>query len=436
MTTIDDIRSYLSQHILKSGEQLDPPNDREVAPFLIDMDMIRKTARTFRKVGVVTVSVEDWSNDQSEPDRSLLKWTIGKRAVLPESQQTFQWLREGWIMKELRFQRDGRTVDQIYYRMGFRLFSYLYQKADQKHSEHVQQLSRYQDEAQLLLDSLIFHDPNRSALLSTLKHRISESLGWGLEELVATRWFPLNWNIPKRIKFLTFCLAFLKITSSKNVFDWKEIGSYYYEVIGGSKAFDLYQHDFIMNLENWSECSADSMGYISSGKITPLYFAGHLSGTWSVFLPGPVHALTDLSISQGQYHTNASILWLVENRGILTRMAAEADFVADTGSLIVCVDGHLRTSHRIFLMKLLAQSNLKQVILWSDYDEHGLMISREMADVVSSFSLRTKWICHNHAVVTRWSDYEQYMGILLQASRMEQEQIVGEAEEWKRWIQY
>ncbi|BBH22499.1 hypothetical protein Back11_38440 [Paenibacillus baekrokdamisoli] len=437
MIAIENVFEYVSQYIIKSGEQLDTDNYTRITSSVVEVGIVKWTARTFRKVGTLTLSLTaHLQEDNQTPDMPLLKWTLGKRAIIEDDLQAFEWINMGWIMKEMRFERDGRTIERVHYRMGYRLFVYLQNKIDQEQQERIRQFASYQLEAQKVLKDLVSNNREREAILSLLTHHVSVSMYWKVEELAGSDLLPLSWSTVKKIKFLLFLLAFIMISSCKAAFDWKEIGAQYYGGIGGSKAFDDYKDEFISSLEEWSGQSAEILGLISPGKITPLYFAGHLSGHWSCYQAGPVHALTDLSIAQDQYSTDATTLWLVENRGILTRLAAERDFLRETGSLIVCVDGHLRSSHKRFIHNSLINSHIRQVIFWSDYDEDGLLIAGEMAEVVSAYPLTLKWICHDHKVMKDWSNYQQYMRALLQEVRLEQELILGEAEIWRQWINH
>jgi len=432
MSAIENIFSYVSQYILKNGEQLDTNYTRITS--LVDVDIVKQTARTFRRVGTLTLSLDAYAQEDAQiPDIPLLKWTPGKRAILDDL-QAFEWLNKGWIMKEMRFKQDGKTIERVHYRMGYRLFVYLQKKTDREHQEKIRQFANYQLDAQKVLRGLVFDDKERAVLLSSLTCRVSDSIYWKIEELAESDLFPLSWSALKRIKCLIFLLAFIMISNHKELFDWKEIGAQYYGGIGGSKAFDDYKDEFICVLEEWSGQSAEILGMISPGKIIPLYFSGHLRGWWSCFQAGPVHALTDLSIAQDQYSTDATTLWLVENRGILTRLSAERNFLRETGSLIVCVDGHLRSVHKRFIHNLLKNSCIRQAIFWSDYDKDGLLIAGEMVEAVSVYPLTLKWICHDHKVIKNWSEYQQYMGALLQEVCLEQELILGKAKDWRRWI--
>lgn len=432
---------YINEFILKKDEELDRDTLTDVTSPLADISVMKRTARTLRKVGILSLALLRDCNLHDEtlvPDAQLLQWTPGKRAILADEDQAFDWLSKGWIIKELRLKRDGKTVERVHYRMGYLLYIYLQKQAAEVQQEQESWLKTYHAEIKSVLEKWNsvqnqLHD--RAALLSPLISHVSASLQWTNEELRQSDALSSSWGMPKRMRFLQFVLAFLSISIHQEVFDWKEIGAQYLGDIGGSKAFDRDKDEFLHALEQWSTQPAAMFGLISPGQITPFYFAGHLSGQWSSYQPGPVHALTDLSIGQDQYRTNASTLWLVENRGILTRIAAERDFVKESGLFIACVDGHIRSSHRRLIHQLLRNSRIVQVLLWSDYDEDGLLISREMMDIVTAREhLTIKWITHDHRVVTSWLTYQSYMTDLLQKTRLEQEQVLGDAEEWRRWI--
>ena len=429
----DNIIQYITQYLLKSGEQLQPNSSVTFSNDVVDIPIVKQTARTFRKVGLLTFALK-WPDNNSSPDITLQKWTINKLASLQDEVQAFDWLSQGWIIKEIRFKQDERTIERVKYRMGYRLFTYLNQQALKDRQIVIDQLKNYQKKAMIFIEEQGDHQTDRTTMLSPLLNRIEFSSQWIIEELEASEWFPMNWGTVKRIRYLVFILALIDTAIGQELFDWKEIGARYYEEIGGSKAFDADKDEFITLLEEWMGKPVSMIGLISLGKIVPLFFAGHLIGQWSSFLPGPVHSLTDSSIAQDHYRTNARILWLVENRAILTRMAAERNFVQDTRSLIVCVDGHLRSSHKRFIQNVLQNSGIEQVLLWSDYDEDGLLIAQEMTEVVGDDALTLKWICHDHQIMTSWPVYYQYMKELLLQNRLEQEMVLGGGEDWRRWI--
>ncbi|WP_169834497.1 DUF2399 domain-containing protein [Paenibacillus donghaensis] len=456
----EEVIDYITHHILKNGEQLEDMERHGAESTTIQLAIVKRTARTLRKVGLITVrpdapSAQDNAHpappsaqDNAHPTPPsaeetvcpapplpLLKWTPGKRALLPEDAQTFSWLQAGWVLKELRFRQDGRSVAQIHYRMGPHLFKHLQAEKTQAGLEEQRQLEAYQQKAGLGLAALEAPLQKPSTLLAAITDYIAASREWTPRELAQSELFPPNWSVAKRIRFLHFVLALRMISNQQEQFDWKEIGAQYYGVIGGSKVFDAHKDEFISLLEEWGGQPAASYGLVSLGRITPLYFAGNLNGTWSGYRAGPVHALTDLSIAADHYITDATTLWLVENRAILTRVAAERDFLQQTSSLIACVDGHLRSSHKNFIRQLLGGNAIRQVLIWTDYDTDGLLISGELAEAAQGSPARLKWIGHDRKVMTSWPQYQRYMQVLLQEKKpLEQEQIVGGAEDWRQWI--
>jgi hypothetical protein len=431
----DDVVSFICQSFLKKDEQLEMPRTTGEAS-LIDIDIVKRTARTIRRVGIITVAREYSSIVEDPPDQQLFRWTVGKRASLDDNQQTFDWLHKGWILKEVRFKHDGKSVERIQYRMGYALYVYLSNKQTDEHRDSLNQFTQYQSNAAQKIDQLTYLHDERLLQLKDLALFLSGSLQWDLNDLEEQYLFPANWSLTKRINGLNFLLAFLMISSNKEIFDWKEIGAHYYPGIGGSKVFDAYKVEFLNIMEMVSGQSLETLGMISGGQITSIYFAGDLEGTWSNFRAGPVHALTNISVSQDHYSTRATTLWLVENRAILTRMSAEPHFLQETNSLILCVDGHLRSAHKYFIRQLLLNSRIHQTIFWSDYDEAGLQIAGEMLQSLMGHAVQYKWICPDHSIITNWSEYQHSMERLLQYSKSEQEIVLGEAKDWRRWISH
>lgn len=433
MQDFEDVISFIYKFYLLKDEQLEIQATLDEGS-LIDINIVKKTSRTLRRTGIITVTKEHPSTAEAFPDQALLSWTVGKRALLDDTQQTFDWLHKGWILKEVRLKQDGRSVERIYYRMGYRLYVYLLNKQLKDSKNFAHQLTQYQSDTAQHMEQITCMRNERLLQLKDLALYLSASLQWSLNDLEVQTVFPMNWSTSKRINGLNFLLAFLIISSKKEIFDWKEIGAQYYPGIGGSKAFDAYKIEYLNMLEKISGQSVEALGMISSGQITSIYFAGDLQGTWSNFSAGPVHALTNISVFHDHYSTKATTLWLVENRAILTRMSAEPHFLQDTNSLIIGVDGHLRSAHKHFIRQLLENSGINQAIFWSDYDEAGLQIAREMFQSTTGYVVRHKWICPDHSVITNWEEYQQSMESLLLNMKSEQEFVLGEAADWRSWI--
>ncbi|WCK55176.1 DUF2399 domain-containing protein [Aneurinibacillus sp. Ricciae_BoGa-3] len=431
--------AYIEKFILKSTEQLELINPSPSDSPFTEVNIIKQTQRTFRITGVLTLGSNVTNSDDESPDDELknMKLAPGKKVKLDDHDPTtLRWMESGWIIKEIRFKNDGKTIDSMHFRMGYRLYNYEQVQAQKKKDALEQQFESWKLGTASLEHTPEHHfSPRRNKGIQSLLTTIDQLNRLALHELEISTLFPYKWSIPKRLKFLHFVLAFLQLCLTKTDFDWKEIGASYYKKIGGSKEFDPNKEEYIATLEEWAQCPAAYLGLTSLGKITPLYFSGEIEGHYSSYHFGPVHALTDLSIAEEEYATTAATLWLVENRAVLTRFTAEKDFIKQTNSLVLCVDGHLRTSHKQCIHQLLKNSALHQVIIWSDYDPDGLQIAKELYTAVSQHgTLNVKWITHNHQVITNWQQYEDYMLAFLKHHQAEQEQVTGGVEDWRKWI--
>ncbi|WP_456276510.1 toprim domain-containing protein [Bacillus sp. AK128] len=426
--------NYLYIYVLKKGEELEIPPDSNNESAFIDLKIIKKTERTIRLVSILTVGINE--NQFIEFDQELLnlKLTPKKKIQLKDhDRSTLKWLAEGWIMKELRFNKDGRTPEASYYRMGFRFFKFLELKARAEELKIEEEFINWKKVARSAVDG---QTQSFNQNLKRLRDALLDLSAKDLSQINQSHYINDKWTLTKNLKYLHFLLAFTQLALNKKEFDWKEVGASYFKEIGGSKRFDQNKDEFIEQLESSVEYPVHMLGMTSLGKITPLYFSGHLEGKYSSHQYGPVHALTDLSISVENYSTRAKYLWLVENRAILTRLAAARDFLKETDSLVVCVDGHLRTSHKHSIIQLIKNSSLNQVLIWTDYDSDGLNISKELhAAIPESDHVIKKWITPNQDVVTNWYTYEGLIQNYLQQNKMEQEQILGGVEEWKKWIE-
>ena len=432
---------YLEKNILKKHEKLEFILEVNELSSLIDIKIVKQTKRTYRVLGLLTLFAGH-DNEGSAPDDALMKlhFTPRKKANLDDhSEQTLRWLEQGWVIKEIRFTKDEKTIQSKNYRMGHPLFVYQNHLELAKKDAIQEDFNKWKSNLDLLQISTRLHTlaSKRRNGIHSLTACLKEIYPLEVTELEISEAFPVDWTIKKRRKFLHFVLAFIQLSLNKAEFDWKEIGAHYYKKIGGSKEFDTDKQEFVSQLEEWSQCPASFLGLTSFGKITPLYFSGHMAGTFSIYQHGPVHALTDLAIYEEQYQTNAKVLWLVENRAVLTRMSATKDFLQSTNSLILCVDGHLRTSHRQCIQQLLSNSKIEQVIIWSDYDQDGFGIAYELyAAVTEQNRPRIKWITHNHEMATTWEDYAEQTEEFLKSRKMEQEQVLGGATDWKKWINH
>ena len=426
--------NFIREHVLKKGEEIENPAIINEMSGFVDIKIVKKTERTYRIVGLVTVSILT-SSIQPEEELLQLGLTPRKKVKLPDNHKTASWLKSGLIMHEIRFKKDGRTPDTQHYRMGYPLFVFLENKNREKERAIEIEWKLWRKRA---LEAISIPLPKqKSKELSYLIGIIQNLCSLKVDEIKQSDYFPKTWVLTKRYRFLHFLLAFTEMCLKGNQFDWKEIGANYYQEIGGSKRFDRDKEDFIDHVENLMGCPVLLLGLTSLGRITPLYFSGPIKGDYSSYDFGPVHALTDISISRERYSTTATALWLVENRAILTRMAAEENFLKDTNSLIVCVDGHLRSSHKLCINQLVNESAIEQILIWNDYDPAGLQIAREIFETLQSVNgKRMKWIQPDLKISMNFGKYINYMEQYIQERLMEQEQIAGGREQWLKWLNH
>lgn len=398
-------KEFLEMYVCKAGETILRINDNE-------WEIQKHTVRTFKTLGNI-FAVEQFD---IHPDESILKLKLtpkSRRQTLKISETLIQkGLEKGWLIEEVRFKKDGRTAESSVYRMGPGLFHYEQNKLQKSQKEEAALKEQLNEEIERLANIL------PDAFIKCARAFQAESIdqeGWGKERVR---------------KFTHFLIAFLRLRAQKNRMDYKEIGATYYREIGGSKAFDAYREPFIRRLEKWNGTPVQELGITSLGFITPVHFTGELTGQYSRYSIGAVHTTNDIAVAKDHYQTNAKTLWLVENRAILTRMATEEDFLAETGSFILGVDGQIGGAHRKLIQQLCANSPIEKVMIWVDYDRSGSVIAKDLVRLIGALPYRL--IGHEENVFTTIEAYENWVHSISDA---EQEMTLGGARNWRKWIQ-
>ncbi|MFC4354251.1 hypothetical protein ACFO0S_04085 [Chryseomicrobium palamuruense] len=430
----EKVYEYLSNSILKSGEHLDTES-AIIDNNLIECNLIKRTNRTLRIKGVVVISTFINEDGVEIPDSELLrlKLTPRKKVSLEKTnKQTFKWLEDGWIFKVVRFENDEKTVKSSHYQMGYNLFLFQQIKAREEVKHQSLKLIKLKQQMAKIAESIdcISKDKQRYDGLTNISRLFTQLKVEHLMEVNS------QWSARKTREFLQFIVAITELSVRNDSFDWKEIGAIHFKEIGGSKQFDHYKKEFIEELEKWAQVSSYELGLVSLGQIVPIFFSGAISGHYADYKWGPLHALTDLLVSKEELSTSAKRLWLVENRAILTRFSAQPYFLEETMSLMISVDGHLRSAHKSTISQLLRNSEISEVIIWCDYDKDGLIISNEIYNLVSNTDLHSiKWILPNLEVRTSKSDYEEFVIPYIQTMPSEQEMTTGSVDVWRKWIQ-
>lgn len=403
---------FFDRYFLKSNEILEAPV--EIRPAIFEAYITKKTARTYKRIAVLKFGE---LYDGIPPAEILhAKFTLHNKRILQAPLQMLEtWIQQGWVTEEIRFHTDGQTVKEAYFRMGISLYTYF---ENQNNEKSVQFSTTY--------NKLITQFPKRNAeLLELLRQNKSES------ELKQCSLFPTGWATAKRLTFLEFCIAFFQLVDRQQLFDFKEIGATYYDAIGGSKVFDSYKKEFITQLEQWFDMTVSDYGLVSLGQITPLFFSGQLVGNFSSYNYGSIHALTDQNMVHDRFMTACTTIWLVENRAILTRMSTEMAFLQHTNSFVLCIDGQLRTAHKMLIQQLMQPTT--KVIIWTDYDTAGLSIGRGLDGLITAANKR--FIARNQQIFSTFTEYEKWLTKELKVAFHEQEQQLGDVAQWTQWLE-
>lgn len=395
---------FLDRYICKAGETIQQKSDNE-------WEIQRQTTRTFRVLGSVWASAYFDLHPEAEIIALKLKPNSRRKKLQLSPQLLEKALNKGWLIEEVRFKEDGRTPDVTYYRMGPGLW----------HNEQLREKEAAQEEASLLAvlqRALLRMD----GVLS--KHFLKE-----IEHFIIAEIDEEGWAKGKVQRFTHFLIAYLQLRATQKRMDYKEIGATYYKKIGGSKAFDRDKEDFIARLEKWGSMPVQQLGIQSLGTIVPVHFTGNLRGVLSQYSIGTVHTTNDLAVMQERYETNAPYLWLVENRAVLTRMATESQFLKETGSFILGVDGQVRGAHRQMIRQLCENSSFEKVMIWVDHDRAGAIIARDLIELISPLPYRL--VGSGEKVFYSYQSYIQWLETIEAA---EQEMTLGGVDNWKMWL--
>ena len=390
---------FIKTHFLKKDEVIE--KIKQDGSLLI-MIVVKKTARTYRKVAQFKITGN--AITASEIPKQLSKYNFtpkAKRKINESNDIIQQWLSEGWIVKEIRYNPDGISVSEEHYRIGPKYLEALQQKQKQLKENHNAQMQQLLEKAEQL----------------KLPEAFQNAIIWDK--------LPEKWSNKKRMKYIEFCLTLYKLSQQKDLFDFKEIGATLNDTIGGSKYFDADREVFLAQLEQ-SGIDASLYGLVSIGKIVPIYFTGNVKNEFSNYSIGTVHATTDNAVLLSPFSTTNTTLWLVENRAILTRMAVETEFLQTTNSCVICLDGQIRSAHRLFIEQLLV-SNIKQTIIWTDTDTAGVTIAKHAAEIVNGpFKIAGRNYKIYHSVESFANAHEQ--------EAHEQEQQLGGVTQWMKWV--
>ncbi|PEA12080.1 histidine kinase [Bacillus thuringiensis] len=415
---------FVQLYVMKSAEKIDELYIREEQG-ITTLPIIKQTPRKIIKTAELLFSEEEVSDVSTTITKNFYSPNVKKR-----ESDVLKWLtihemidciERGILIKEVRFEKDGKTVHSIFYRMGYGLFTYMEKKQQLEKAREEEVLHQWMKHKQSMPDAVNEYTEKLWNVLERIEKDIESALPAVDEK---------RWSLQKTFLFLEFLLATYKMSCEKRTFDWKEIGAAYYEVIGGSKKFDQHKKEFLNKLEDLLDAPPHCLGLVSLGTVTPIFFCGNLYEDNTRYECDTVRSLTDLVVFRYEYKTDAKVLWLVENRAVLTRMAAESDFVSSTGSLVIGVDGQLRSGYKRLIESVLEHSkSIAKIMIWTDYDGAGEIISGKLFELVSPYEQYTRWISSEGKVLNK-EEFEK--SVCLRES--EQEESLGGVDTWKKWI--
>ena len=399
------VKEFIEKFICKAGESIIQQSENE-------WQIQKWTSRTYKITGNVFAAEMYNMYPREEIVNLKFKPNTRKATLLVSGNLIEEALYKGWIIQEIRFMKDGRTPLSTTFRMGPGLFEYERLKSEETLEEDcvLKQTLMYEVEKSIdFLPQEFLHQ------ISQFTTEANDSESWGRERVR---------------RFHIFLIAFLQLKRQKARIEYKEIGATYYKKTGGSKTFDSYREVFIERLEKWLNAPISELGIISVGSIVPIFFTGNLNGKFSRYSLGTVHATTDIAVTDESFQTNAEILWLVENRAVLTRMAVEYDFLETSNSFVLGVDGQIRGAHRKLITQICQNQSICKTIIWVDYDVAGQIIARDLVNLVEGIPYQL--IGNDGTVFTEYQAYIEWSATIVNA---EQEMTLGGVEEWSRWIE-
>ena len=132
---------HLSKRIFEKDETIERVEQQEQ---LFVATIVKKTARTFRKVAYLKITINTEFTSPLPKKLASYKFTPNAKRTLYETNDTIQlWLQQGWIVREIRYHTDGISVKDDYYRIGP-----AYIEAQQKSEQ--QQFAKQQQQMQAL----------------------------------------------------------------------------------------------------------------------------------------------------------------------------------------------------------------------------------------------------------------------------------------------
>lgn len=433
------VQNYIDKYFLRSHEEIDYYGLRDLDNDFFEVPIVKRTTKRRRKTREILLNSHCYMSNE---DLQKLSKTFSSPSVkrnLP-SDKGASYIQSGSLMRIINYENDEKSIKDIYYVMSPALYDFVKEKEANEHEQLYNELQKlkekYEDFQQIPIAENISME--RTVYISKIEDLFQKLLSISSDHKHKDI-LPVNWRLNKRILFLHFLLAFYLQMKTKHQFDWKEIGANYYSKIGGSKKFDSVKKEFLDILEELDFPPVSIAGLFSLGTITNIPFSGPLVGSMSQFQYGTVHSVTNHDVFLDNFTTTARNLWLVENRGVITRFVYEKDFLKISNSLVIGVEGQLKSSVKRLIRMVSQSPSIEQILIWTDYDEAGLTIANHIYEILMEKDIKNqnfKWIVPNQPrVVKNFESYEQITKEYLTKSSSEQEEKMEGVNEWLKWME-
>jgi hypothetical protein len=348
----EKIRYYIESYFLRTHEEIDEHGLKLLDGEFIEVPVVKRTAKRRRKTREILLNPNCEIGHLQLHEISKTFSSPGIKRNGPSEEGDLYYF-SGALMKIINYETDEKSVKEISYVMGPPLFEFVRKIEETKRIEEQDELKRLRCQYRRLKETPITDNIpfERTMYMDKILALFDEFISFSSEHYQQK--LPANWRYNKKILFLHFLLAFYLQMKTKIQFDWKEIGADYYSEIGGSKKFDAAKKEFLQILEELDFPPASMAGLLSLGTIVYIPFSGQLSASMCEYQFGTVHSVTDHGVFSDSFSTTAENLWLVENRGVITRFAYEKDFLKNTNSLVIGVEGQLKSAVKRFISMVL-----------------------------------------------------------------------------------
>lgn len=224
---------FVQLYVMKNAEKIDELYIRKEQG-ITTLPIIKQTPRKIIKTAELLFSEEEVSEVSTTITKNFYSPNVRKR-----ESDVLKWLtihemidciERGILIKEVRFEKDEKTVHSIFYRMGYGLFTYMEKKQQLEKVKEEEAFRKWAKEKQSMPKYINEYTERLWHVLCDIESDLSS-----IDEK--------RWSFQKRLLFVDFLLAIYKMSCEKRTFDWKEIGAAYTLTAIGSRMFsDSFLH--------------------------------------------------------------------------------------------------------------------------------------------------------------------------------------------------